>query len=174
MQERCHLFTSQYFVLWRCVQHSKNETRSSHHMTIRVPTSQSMVTGNNKSPSLQASKARVTSYQTWNYHEPVGHKVNLHHWGETSLARFPGIPPNKALDCKYTPSYKAFINSILCVLIQLTELVVTIQTLFWRYAIRISAGPPFTLIFPRNHKMNARTLELTLKQAASAFLQFRT
>jgi len=33
-------------VLRRCVQHSKNETRSSsHHMTIRVPTSQSMVTG---------------------------------------------------------------------------------------------------------------------------------
>jgi hypothetical protein len=30
----------------RCVQHSKNETRSSsHHMTIRVPTSQSRVTG---------------------------------------------------------------------------------------------------------------------------------
>jgi hypothetical protein len=32
-------------VLRRCVQHSKNETSSSsHHMTIRVPTSQSMVT----------------------------------------------------------------------------------------------------------------------------------
>jgi hypothetical protein len=34
------------FVLRRCFQHSKNKTRSSsHHMTIRVPTSQSMVTG---------------------------------------------------------------------------------------------------------------------------------
>lgn len=130
-------------VLRTCVQHSKNETRSSsHHMTIRVPTSQSTVTGTNKGPNLQASKTMVTSYQTRNYHESVGHNVNIHHWGETSLARFPRFPPDKALDCKYTPSYAGFSNSILYVLIQLTELVVTINGLFWRHVIRISAGPP--------------------------------
>jgi hypothetical protein len=39
------LVHSTALVLRRCVQHSKNETPSSHHMTFRVPTSQGFTTG---------------------------------------------------------------------------------------------------------------------------------